>query len=340
MKQLQFGEWVIEVDIEATKEYYKSLYLHTSNTQLYRNYVAYCKNLSTKVSQFFDSLGIAPERCDVYGFGRKENNTITMSGTYCISGSIIKYPKQFTYCNTTFTEKSVISKYSRYCVEDYQFAFFEPHMETFFVPDDTPSQCVCIKFYAINIPWLLLEKCKGKIRYPKRRKSLTKLARHIHRINARRARKSHAQIILSRLHKIFADNDITYKKLSKKQTAHYMQKWFQLFVPKAQHEEAVKYCFPTKTYNTYLWHTFSYGTTPCEEKVPASKSYDALNHNACVLLLNDYRIAFVLGNANQLTSKVINKFTDIIVTDIDFKWTYVHTHEEYCGPYFAYPPSE
>lgn len=245
MKQLQFGEWVIEVDIEETKKYYNSLYLHTSHTQCYQNYIAYCKNLSTEASRFFNSLGITPERCDVYGTALDKNNTVSTFGTYCISGSIIRYPKQFTYGDITFTDKNVICKYSRYSIGDYQFAFFEPDMETFFVPDDTPSQCFCMKFYAINIPWLLLEKCKNHISYRQRKKSLTKLVSHKHRIKACRVRELNSQILLSRLHKIFADKDITYKKLSKKQTTHYMQTWFQRFVPKDEQEELVKCCFPT-----------------------------------------------------------------------------------------------
>lgn len=210
------------------------------------------------------------------------------------------------------------------------------HVQSF--PENMPDNSICINYCADDFPWLLKERCKKKRYYPPEKTQYLK--RLIMYIKRKEHIRKHKREILRNLKNMFKQARITYKKMSKKQTAHYMQKWFQLFVPKAQHEEAVKYCFPTKTYNAYLWHTFSYGTTPCEEKVPASKSYDALIHNACVLLLNRSKIAFVLGNANQLTSKVINKFTDIIVTDKDFKWTYVHTHEEYCGPYFAYPPSE
>lgn len=54
----------------------------------------------------------------------------------------------------------------------------------------------------------------------------------------------------------------------------------------------------------------------------------------CYVLLNFERIAYRIGSANFLSPEFINQFDDILVFDGAFRWTYCHTHEEYCGPYF------
>jgi hypothetical protein len=47
----------------------------------------------------------------------------------------------------------------------------------------------------------------------------------------------------------------------------------------------------------------------------------------------------LLENARSLKAEDIIKdiddyLEDVYVVDTDFTWTYVFTHEEYCGPYF------
>jgi hypothetical protein len=53
----------------------------------------------------------------------------------------------------------------------------------------------------------------------------------------------------------------------------------------------------------------------------------------------------MLKNTKRLTAEdIINKIEgyidDVYVVDIDFTWTYIHTHEEFCGPYFYQPVKE
>ena len=36
----------------------------------------------------------------------------------------------------------------------------------------------------------------------------------------------------------------------------------------------------------------------------------------------------------HLKAEYINNYNDILVFDKTFSWTYCHTHEENCGPYF------
>jgi hypothetical protein len=37
---------------------------------------------------------------------------------------------------------------------------------------------------------------------------------------------------------------------------------------------------------------------------------------------------------NGLVSSDFDHEQDIYIFDVDYTWTYVHTHEEMCGPYF------
>lgn len=38
--------------------------------------------------------------------------------------------------------------------------------------------------------------------------------------------------------------------------------------------------------------------------------------------------------AEDITNSINGYIDDVYVVDTDFTWTYVHTHEEFCGPYF------
>ena len=47
----------------------------------------------------------------------------------------------------------------------------------------------------------------------------------------------------------------------------------------------------------------------------------------------------MLENARRIKAEdIINEIDgyidDVYVVDIDFSWTYIHTHEYFCGPYF------
>jgi len=53
------------------------------------------------------------------------------------------------------------------------------------------------------------------------------------------------------------------------------------------------------------------------------------------VLMHNEKIAFIINDASALTVDIADGFMDIFVTDINFRWTYVHTHEKCCGPYFA-----
>ncbi|WP_372459295.1 DUF4275 family protein [Alkalihalobacillus deserti] len=44
--------------------------------------------------------------------------------------------------------------------------------------------------------------------------------------------------------------------------------------------------------------------------------------------------AYKLNNADKIKAEDFNNESDVYIVDTNFNWTYVHTHEDDCGPYF------
>jgi hypothetical protein len=105
--------------------------------------------------------------------------------------------------------------------------------------------------------------------------------------------------------------------------------WSKLFAASVSAEEkkAIRY-------ESYKWHIFSF------EKVNALSNSKARHaFNKCkkekVFIFYQYREeAFYIENAGLLKSTDFDSDDDIYIFDSKNKWTYVHTHEAQCGPYF------
>ena len=166
---------------------------------------------------------------------------------------------------------------------------------------------------------------------------------------------------------MFVANHIVFTQMSKRKATDYMKQWFRHFVPPEKQAEAYPRCFSgriskleaaekfqraapsgkrakphnysylMRKYTAYLWHACG-SYTPCGSKEQARQAYMAQLREKCVVLMNCERLAFIVDDASALTADIADKFNDILITDIKFRWTYVHTHEKYCGPYFAERP--
>ncbi|KGX92310.1 ATP synthase F1 subunit delta [Pontibacillus halophilus JSM 076056 = DSM 19796] len=89
----------------------------------------------------------------------------------------------------------------------------------------------------------------------------------------------------------------------------------------------------------YLWHVFSWRKFPCKEGQQAMTAFNQVHKNACYLFYQGDEDTLLIRNATNLkAADVINNvdgyMDDVYVVDVDFKWTYVVTHEPDCGPYF------
>ena len=84
----------------------------------------------------------------------------------------------------------------------------------------------------------------------------------------------------------------------------------------------------------YYWHLFSWAEVPCLEGEEARRAFDAV----------DYDEAYFFGDwlphvetIGKTTAAQLDKGeSDVYVVDKNFRWTYVHTHEDgLFGPYFC-----
>lgn len=106
-------------------------------------------------------------------------------------------------------------------------------------------------------------------------------------------------------------------------------KWSKIFAASASAEEKKNINF-----NQFRWHLFSFNI------LQAIKKEDARNHfNKCLkekvyMFYQHNDEAYIIENAHLLKSTDFDMDTDAFIFDEKEKWTYIHTHEEQCGPYF------
>jgi hypothetical protein len=334
MVQRHFGEWVLEVDVDATRAYYESFKVD-EKSQCWRNYAKHCENLLPEEKDFFDSLSIIPPHCHVTTIGLDKDRSYPTFGAYFVIGRFISKPEEILW---------TVEKLEAHGFEDdrpdnrlnigrYTFDFQDPDSPFSSIPDDMPEGAVCFEFSAESIPWLLDEKCEEKMYYPPRWWQFVKKAKE--RKREKELYKKDLLSLTQTLNDMFSSCTIKATELMGKETVDYMQQWFKNIVPADKQEEAKDHCFPTRDFGAFLWHAFSYEYAPCLTESDAEAAFDAADKSACVLLMNNEKIGYVLENAECLTASIVNEFNDIIITSKDFSWTYTHTHEEYCGPYFA-----
>ena len=111
-------------------------------------------------------------------------------------------------------------------------------------------------------------------------------------------------------------------------------RWLETFADGVPQEDLVKYVFST---GNYLWHVFSWKLVPCLEGDAARQALAACPAGKVYLfyegLWND--LPYVKPVELPLPEDFFADKHDVYLVDKDFTWTYVHTHEEACGPYFC-----
>ena len=112
------------------------------------------------------------------------------------------------------------------------------------------------------------------------------------------------------------------------------ERWLDTFASEVSEEDLGKRVLAG---GNYLWHIFSYKLVPCLEGDEARKALAELPDTECYRFYKEYppqdqpRIkAITMEDIPSLPQDL-----DWYLVDKDFTWTYVHTHEEDCGPYFC-----
>ena len=93
----------------------------------------------------------------------------------------------------------------------------------------------------------------------------------------------------------------------------------------------------------YLWHIFSFCLVPSYSGAEAQEMFNKLDYTEVILFTGGQ---WWEGKAEIENLRLIPKISasildiyelkDIYIVDKNFRWTYVHTHESMCGPYFCY----
>ena len=111
-------------------------------------------------------------------------------------------------------------------------------------------------------------------------------------------------------------------------------RWLDAFAAGIPREQMAEHVLSE---GNYLWHIFSWELAPCLEgdaarqalaACPAGKVYSFYEG-----LWND--LPYVKPAELPLAEDFFADKHDVYLVDKDFTWTYVHTHEESCGPYFC-----
>lgn len=119
-------------------------------------------------------------------------------------------------------------------------------------------------------------------------------------------------------------------------------KWLEVFAGNLTEKERID----ELGMDAYLWHLFSYEKRECLEGNDARIAFDELRRREYYVFFDNHRYdyydlseyenkVFEVFDGNKAKAKDFNKEDDVYVVDKYFRWTYVNTHEGYCGPYFC-----
>lgn len=110
-------------------------------------------------------------------------------------------------------------------------------------------------------------------------------------------------------------------------------KWTKLFaasVPKEKRQEV--------HFEQFKWHLFSFELLNALEDDAARAAFDAEAKDTLFLFWQHTDKAYLVENAHLFKAKDFDHdfipFSDFYLFSPEGKWTYIHTHESMCGPYF------
>ncbi len=333
MKTVQCDEWLIEVDIDKTKQYYNTY--KQKNNQANRNFAEYCKSLTAEEKSFFDAFGINPTCCEIEHIGADKKGNFPCGGYYLVCGKYLKYPpEEFTtieeLAENNFTDNRADP---RVCIGIFEFDFQCEDYEINDIPEDMPQNFICIRFWCEDMKWLLAEKPEEMMYEPPRFWEIHKIIKET--IAQKKGQKMLLEEAKAELISFFDELNIEAEPLSKKEIKKYKKEWINRFSPANSHKKEIKkHCLNSRKYTPYLWHIFSFDFLNGETEEKAKILFDQENKKSCVIFSNVDDIAYHLKNSENITAELLEQFVDVTITASDFSWTYTKTHEETCGPYF------
>ncbi|WP_088547169.1 DUF4275 family protein [Paenibacillus aquistagni] len=72
----------------------------------------------------------------------------------------------------------------------------------------------------------------------------------------------------------------------------------------------------------------------CLTNEKARDAFNASNKSEFYVMYQDSPNVLLYKNPNSLVAEDFDTEQDIYIFDRNYTWTYVHTHESMCGPYY------
>jgi hypothetical protein len=342
MAKVTLGHWVIELDQEATNRRFRDFEVSNPDDQIYRNFQRFCKGMTEVEKEVFPSLGIVPEKCNVetLGFSRRRR-TCPTNGHYILEGKYISKPEEITWSVEDLVEHEFIDDRPAgpIIAGRIWFNFEDPESKFGRPPKDLPAGCICLSFSVEDMPWLLDEKPEPiAFEIPRWWEIHLRISEAIER---RRSKRMYDRIDVSRTEGVLRDAGVSFHRLSNAKILRFKKDWLAAFGPDADPKWVRDSYLPyngflrEKKYSRFMWHLFSFGLVQHEKGEVAEASYRTLDRGKAILYLSIEELGYELEDASGLSLDRVNGFIDVVIADRNLSWTYAHTHEWDCGPYFC-----
>jgi hypothetical protein len=154
MKIMNIGDWILEVDVERTKDFYQAYHQITEGCDCLfcKNFVTAVELLPKPVLDLFRSLGIDPTKeGEVSEYCENEDGTHLYGGFYHIVGQLISGPECWV---KTSEEGSHLATINLIEISGFTFGFT---YGISLLPDGFPEPALQLEFQG-SIPWMLDEK--------------------------------------------------------------------------------------------------------------------------------------------------------------------------------------
>ncbi len=329
----RFGDYLISVDIEKTKEYYKN---HAgTNTQANRNFIEYCNTMSEEELAFFDSLAIHPHCCNIEHIGVSKNGECPCGGYFVFCGDYIEYPAEELITADELAENNFIDdrKDSRVNIGIFQFDFQVPAYQFNSIPDDLPDGFICVRFWCEEMKWLLNEKPEEIMYEPPKFWEIHRIIKGL--FDAKALEKQFIKDEKDEWSCLFEKLQIAYVELSAKELKKHKTMWIDHFAPEgAKRNEIKRLCIKNRKFTPFLLHLFSYEYVAAKIGADAKIALDNHSKEECIIINNNSNFAYIVKDANPIASCNLDELIDVTITSSDFTWTYSKTHEESIGPFF------
>lgn len=139
MQKLRIENWLLEVDLKKTSEFYRKD-ITICNCLYCQNYIKACTRLDSSILNIFNSLGINPTKpSQLSEFGPLDEGSYLYMGSYHIVGKLLEGP----YCLSSDWNSTNTAQ-----IQNFKIGFSK---ELLFVPEKFPNPILQMEFEA-HIP--------------------------------------------------------------------------------------------------------------------------------------------------------------------------------------------